>query len=579
MKQHQPGLDAIALEVLHNALLSMTEEAYVALMKSAYSTNIKERHDHSIMLTDPRGRLVAQPAQSLPVHLSSMLGLVVRVREKYPAAQIEQGDLFIGNDPYVAGGTHLPDIAMIMPVFAGDTQIAWVGNIAHHADIGGMAAGGLASVMTEIYQEGLRIPPIKLFRKGELQQDILDLLLLNVRLPQERRGDYFAQISSCRLGERRMREIARTIAPDQLLAAFDEIITRTARRMQYGFRRLRPGRYPIEDVLDGDAQGNLDIPIRLTIVVEGGEVTLDFRGSSPQVSGNINMTYNATQSAVCYALKALLDEDVPNNQGVLDSVAILCDDHSLLNCSFPAAVAQRTSGCQRIADMIVGALKDAVPELACGASNGSNTAAIFTGADPRTGQDYLYLETLGGGFGGRATKDGKDGVQVHITNTSNLPIEAIEAEYPLLVEAYELVADSAGPGTYRGGAGLRRIIRPVGHEARFTGFMERVRHRPWGIFGGGAGASGKFTIRSDDGGEAPLPGKPFSLPFGPSQRVVIETPGAGGYGDPSQRSAALLAADARSGLFSAEYLADNYGEAGAAASRQANLGRKAGADG
>jgi N-methylhydantoinase B len=552
--------DPITLEVLHNALLSVTEEVYVALMKSAYSTNIKERHDHSVMLTDPQGRLVAQPAQSLPVHLSSMLGLVESVLKKFPPDQIHEGDLFIGNDPYAAGGTHLPDINLASPIFAGGRLIAWLGNIAHHADIGGMAPGGLASVMTEIYQEGLRIPPIKLFRRGELQTDLLDILLLNVRLPEERRGDYFAQISACRLGERRMKELLDANSPELLHACFDEIIDRTARRMRDGFRRLRPGTYEIQDVLDGDAHGNLDIPIKLKIEVGDGTIRLDFRGSAAEVQGNINMTFNATQSAVCYALKALLDEDVPNNQGVLDSIEIVCDEHSLLNCSFPSAVAQRTSACQRIADMIVGVLKDAVPDLVCGASNGSNTAAIFTGIDPKTGQLYLYLETIGGGFGGRATKDGKDGVQVHITNTSNLPVEAIESEYPLLVERYELIDDSAGPGKYRGGTGLRRVIRPVGHEASFTGFMERVRHQPWGIFGGGEGASGRFFVESDAGKTKALDGKPFDVRFDPSQCVVIETPGAGGYGSPAERDPALVARDRRSGLFSPAYLSKHYGD-------------------
>jgi N-methylhydantoinase B len=551
--------DPIALEVLHNALLSITEEVYVALMKSAYSTNIKERHDHSVMLTDPRGRLVAQPAQSLPVHLSSGLGLIESLLKKYPLAEIAEGDLFIGNDPFTAGGTHLPDINMAMPVFVGGRLVAWISNIAHHADIGGMAPGGLASVMTEIYQEGLRIPPIRLFRKGELQTDMMDLLLLNVRLPEERRGDYVAQISACRLGERRLKELAQTTPPETLFAAFEEIIERTARRMRDGYRRLRPGVYQIEDVLDGDAQGNLDLPVKLRLEVGDGTVRLDFRGSARQVSGNINMTINALQSTVCYALKALLDEDVPNNQGVLDSVELVCDEGSLLNCAFPAAVAQRTAACQRIADMIVGALKEAVPDLACGASNGSNTAAIFTGTDPRTGQPYLYLETLGGGFGGRAGKDGKDGVQVHITNTSNLPIEAIEQEYPLLVESYELVVDSAGPGRHRGGAGLRRVIRPVGHEASFTGFMERVRYQPWGIFGGGPGASGRFLLRGPQGEERVLPGKPFDVRFGPEQSVAIETPGAGGYGDPAERDPELIRREKAGGLFTEDYLARHYG--------------------
>lgn len=559
MNMPQRTLDPIALEVLHNALLSVTEEAYVALMRSAYSTNIKERHDHSVMLTDATGRLVAQPAQSLPIHLASMLGLIKSIIEKFAPGEIHQGDIFVGNDPYAAGGTHLPDINMTMPVFAGNKLIGWICNIAHHADIGGMAAGGLAAVMTEIYQEGLRIPPIKLSRGGTLDKDLLDLLLLNARVPDERRGDYFAQISSCRLGERRLGELMSKYPTDILLAGFEEIIARTARRMRAGIRRLKSGTYHAADILDDDAQGNIDIPIKLTITVDDGRICLDFRGSSPQVQGNINMTFNTTQSAVCYTLKALLDEDVPNNQGVLDSIDIICDENSLLNCAFPAAVALRTAPCQRIADMIVGALKDAVPGLACGASNGSNTSAIFTGIDKRTKQTYLYLETLGGGFGGRATKDGKDGVQVHITNTSNLPVEAIESEYPLLVESYELVTDSAGPGKYRGGAGLRRVVRPLDHVASFTGFMERVRHQPWGIFGGGSGASGQLYVVDDDGIKTPLTGKPFDIHFGPERCVVIETPGSGGYGPPGERSDDLVEADARSGLFSADYMSRHYG--------------------
>lgn len=561
MTAQRKNLDPIALEVFHNALLSVTEESYVALMKSAYSTNIKERHDHSVMVTDVTGRLVAQPAQSLPIHLASMLGLIKSIRARFPAPEVHEGDIFVGNDPYAAGGTHLPDINMAMPVFADGRQVAWVCNIAHHADIGGMAAGGLAAAMTEIYQEGLRVPPIKLARKGQLDKDLLELLLLNARVPDERRGDYFAQISSCRLGERRLSELIGRYQADFVIAAFDEVIERTARRMKAGIRRLKSGVYRAEDVLDDDAQGTRDIPIKLIITVDGDRISFDFRGSSPQVPGNINMTFNTTQSAVCYTLKALLDQDVPNNQGVLDSIDIICDEHSLLNCSFPAAVALRTSPCQRVADMIVGALKDSVPDLACGASNGSNTSAIFTGIDPRTKRPYLYLETLGGGFGGRATKDGKDGVQVHLTNTSNLPVEAIESEYPLLVERYELVPDSAGPGRNRGGCGLRRVVRPLGHVASFTGFMERVTHRPWGIFGGSMGASGQFFIVNKDGTQSPLTGKPYDVKFGPDQCVVIETPGAGGYGPAGERSPELIAADRRSGLFSEEYMRRNYGSA------------------
>ena len=257
-------------------------------------------------------------------------------------------------------------------------------------------------------------------------------------------------------------------------------------------------------------------------------------------------------------MKALLDPDVPNNHGVLNSVEILCPEDSLLHCSFPAATAARAHACQRVVDLIIGAIKDAVPDLAVGAANGANTTAVFSGIDPRTEERYVYLETLGGGFGGRATKDGTDGVQVHITNSANLPVEAIEMELPLLVEAYELVADSGGAGTYRGGMGMRRAIRPLGHTCTFSGHGERFRHRPWGIFGGKEGATGRFLVIDDGGERTGLDSKPLGTDFTPSQQVIIETPGAGGYGPPAKREPEMLARDYRGGRFSAAYLKEHY---------------------
>ena len=551
-------IDPIALEILHNALLSVTEEAYVALMKSSYSANIKERHDHSIMLVDDEGRLVAQPAQSLPIHLSSGLGMMKALRRKFGAAEIHDGDIFVSNDPYVGGGTHLPDINMATPVFIGDELLCWICNIAHHADMGGVSPGSMSSDLTEIYAEGLRLPVVKLFERGELVRDILEIMLLNARVPEERRGDYYAQIAACRLGARRMREVAEVHSADRLRSAFDQIIERTRTRMRQSIRQIPPGVYTNEDYLDDDGHGTVDLLIKLRMEVGQGTITVDFRGSSSQTKGNINATFNAIESVICYTLKSLLDEDVPNNQGVLDSVEIIVDDGSLVNCSFPSGVSSRTAPCQRIADMILEAVKDVVPHLAVAHSNGSNTAAIFAGTDPRSGRDYVYLETIGGGFGGRATKDGKDGVQVHITNTSNLPVEAIEREYPLIVERYELVADSAGPGKYRGGAGLRRVLRPVDHTSTFTGLVERTRHHPRGIFDGGEGGLGRFYM-IEGGREIDLPSKPGRISVGPHQSIVIQTPGAGGYGNPRDRDPDLLDADRRSGLFSRGYLARHYG--------------------
>ena len=554
------ALDPITLEIILNALRSVTDETYAALMKSAYSTNIKERHDHSTAIMDLRGRLVVQAVESLPIHIASMNGLMECVLEKF-GDDICQGDIFVANDPHSAGGTHLPDINLATPVYLEGELQGFVCNIAHHADVGGMAPGSMAGGMSEIYQEGLRIPVIRLFRKGELQTDILDLLLLNVRVPIERRGDYFAQISACRLGERRLLEVIETYGSQIIQRAFDEIIQRTNRRMGDSIESIPDGVYQFKDLMDSDGLGAFDLPIYLKITISKRQAIFDFTGTAKQVNGNINVTLNATQAAVCYSLKALLDPEVPNNQGVLDSVEIIAPKGTLVNSVFPAPVAARANTCQRIIDVVLGALAEAFPEKTIAAANGANTTAVFSGTDPRTGQPYLYLETLGGGMGARAMKDGKDGVQVHITNTSNLPIEAIEMEYPLLVEEYSLVADSAGAGQYRGGMGLRRMIRPRAHECIFNGAGERFRHRPWGLFGGESGASGRFLLQDGQGENHRVDDKPNHVQVSPENVIVIETPGAGGFGLPKNRDRELLEKDQRTGKFSKSYLKKYYGSA------------------
>jgi N-methylhydantoinase B len=555
-------IDPITLEILSNGLRSVADETYIALMKSAYSTNIKERHDHSTAIVDPRGRLVVQAENSLAIHLGSMMGLMHTLLAKVPLDQIREGDIFAGNDPYAAGGSHLPDVNLAMPVFVGGELVCFVCNIAHHADIGGMAPGSMAGGMTEIYQEGLRIPCVRLFRAGDLVEDVFDILLLNARLPEERRGDYYAQVAACRLGARRVREIAEARGVGLLRAAFDEIIARTEARLRSALAAVPPGEYRFDDVMDDDGLGTVDIPIKLRIVVPRDpsreRVLFDFTGTGPQVKGNINSTITATQAGVLYALKALLDPDVPNNQGLFDVVEIVAPKGTLINAAFPAAVAARANTAQRIVDVVIGALAPAVPNAAVGAANGANTTAVFFGHDARRGRDYVYLETLGGGFGGRAAKDGKDGVQVHITNTSNLPVEAIEMEYPLLVESYGFVGDSGGPGKFRGGMGLRRVVRPVGHSMVFSGQGERFVHRPWGIFGGGEGGTGRFR-KLTAGGEQALPTKPLNVEVAPDEAVVVETPGAGGYGKPSDRAPDALRQDLISGKFSRDYLARHYG--------------------
>ena len=546
-------IDPITVEIVANGLRSVSDETFVALMKSAYSTNIKERRDHSTAICDAKGRLITQAETSLPIHIASMTGLMKHLLNDF-AGDIHEGDIFVSNDPHVAGGTHLPDINMAVPVFHHRKLVGFMCNIAHHADVGGMVPGSMAGGMSEIYQEGLRLPAIKLFRKGELQQDLLKLILLNVRVPQERRGDYFAQVAACRLGERRMHEIFAAYGEAVMLSVFDEIISRTARRMKSAIATIPDGSYSFSDVMDDDGMGTRDIPIRLRIDVKDDRIRFDFKGTSPQVTGNINVTYNATQASICYALKALLDPDVPNNQGILDLPEIIAENGSLVNAVFPAPVAARANTCQRIIDVIVGALAQALPQQVVGAANGANTTAVFSGIDPRTNAHYVYLETLGGGFGGRAEKDGTDGVQVHITNTSNLPVESIEMEYPLLVESYSLIEDSGGPGRYRGGMGLRRTISPVGHDCMFNGALERSTHKPWGVFGGGEGAGGRFLHVDASGTPKALATKPSGVLIRKQESVVVESPGAGGYGPPDERSAEAILTDRTSGKFSQGYV-------------------------
>ena len=552
------ALDPITLEIIWNSFRSVTDECFLTLQRSAFSTNIKERHDHSVAVLDSRGRLIVQAENALPIHLASIGGLVEILLDKY-SGDIAPGDIFIGNDPHVAGGTHLPDINLAAPVFDGETLIAFICNIAHHADVGGAVRGSMSGGLTEIYQEGLRIPVIRLYRKGELARDTLDLLLLNMRLPAERRGDLNAQIASCRLGIQRIEHLTVRFGIHLLLDAFEQIVERSRTRIRNAIGALPDGEWSYADMMDDDGVAAQDVLIKLTIRKTGQGLVFDFTGSDPQVPGNINLTANAVRSSVCYALKALLDPDMPNNEGVLQAFEIVAPVASIVNCRAPGSVALRANTCQRVVDIVLGAMSAVLPERIIASANGANTSMVFAGEDPSTGSPYVYLETLGGGMGGRNDRDGKDGVQVHITNTSNLPVEAIEMEYPLRVEEYSLVVDSGGAGRWRGGLGLRRVIRPVGHVCEFSGAGERFRRGPPGIFGGEAGKAGAFMLLRADGSMENLPGKLTSLILHPGDAVAVETPGAGGYGSPKERSREKLAEDLCSGKFTRRCIENHYG--------------------
>jgi N-methylhydantoinase B len=550
------AVDPITLEIVWNGLLSVTDECFITLMRSAYSTNIKERHDHSIAIADAKGRLIAQSQQSLPIHISSMTGLIAALLAKY-GDTIQEGDLFLANDPHVAGGTHLPDLNLAMPVFIEGRLVGLVANIAHHADVGGAAAGSMSGGLNEIWKEGLRIPVVRLMSQGVLQQELMDIILLNMRLPDERKGDINAQIAACRLGVDRVKALSDRYGLGVLEQSFDDIITRSTARMRTEIRKIPDGFYTFEDVLDDDGLEAKDVRFKLAVEKSGDRIVFDWTGSDPQVPGNVNLTFNATQSCVFFGLKAVLDPDLPNNQGVLDAVEIIAPLGSVANCVSPAAVALRANTCQRGIDVVLGALAQALPEKVIAAANGANTSAVFAGNDPTSGRPYVYLETLGGGMGARATKDGKDGVQAGITNTSNLPVEAIEMEYPLRVLEYGFVEDSGGAGRFRGGLGIRRVVTPVGHDCEFSGVGERFAHRPWGLFGGEPGATGQFHLSAAGGTTRRLANK-VRIPLRAGESVVVETPGAGGYGPPSERRPDALAEDERTAKFTPTFMAEHY---------------------
>jgi N-methylhydantoinase B len=559
MKSSNSRLDPITLEVVHNNLLSIADESFYALMRSAYSTNIRERHDHSACIIDAGGRAVALAPHAQPIHLASMQGQIRTILSMYSHSEMANGDIFVSNDPYAAKGTHLPDVNFATPIYWVGELVAFCCNVAHHADVGGIAPGSMASNVEEIYQEGLRIPVVRLFEKGEMNADIMRMILLNVRQPVERRGDYDAQVASCRLAARRLQALIAQQGLETLRAIFDALIERTERRVRSAIEGLPDGTYKFEDVMDDDGVGTFDIPIKLTVVVRGDEITFDFTGTSSQVKGNINIPLPATTSAVSYAMVALIDRDIASNEGVFNAIQVIAEPGSLVNPTFPAPVAARTHTAQRLCDIVIGALAPAIPKRAIGASNGANTSAFLFGTHPKTSEGYLYFETYGGGCGARSWKDGKDGVQCHIANTANMPTEVMETEFPVIVEEYALAEDTAGAGKYRGGLALRRVMRPRVAMTIFIGAGERFRNAPWGLFNGRPGACGKFSILNDDGPAENLPPKPPPMRCGAHQRIVVQTPGAGGYGDPKDRDLHLLALDWHSGKFSTDYMCTQYG--------------------
>jgi N-methylhydantoinase B len=525
-----PALDPITVEVIGAALSSIVEETGEALVRASYSTNIKERRDCSTALFDRQGRTLCQ-AEHIPIHLGSFIGIVPQILALHRLDDMRPGDVFIGNDAYKGGGTHLPDIVLAEPIFVDGAVAAWTVNLAHHSDF---ADRGHA----HIYQEGLRIPPIRLHRAGELQKDVLDLVLLNCQVPRERLSDLRAQMAANRVGVRRFQELCARNGLDVVLASGEALLDYAERKMRAGIAALPDGVYRFEDVFD-NPEFDEPLPLAVEITVEGDGITLAFDAPA-QVRAGINMTYTALLATVYYVVKSVVDPTVLPNAGLARPITVTAPEGTVLNCGHPAAVNGRVQTCQRVSDLILGALAKAAPDRVTACTNSTCTVATFSGA--RNGALWVYLETIGGGGGARPAADGLDGIHVHTTNTSNLPVEALELEYPLVLVKYELVDDSAGPGRQRGGMGLRRVYR-ANEECLVRLDVSRIHSRSWGLDGGGPAAGGSVVYG---------PGvEPFVKGSGrlrPGEWLEIVTPGGGGYGPVSQRAAASLKADEMDGI-------------------------------
>ena len=523
-------VDPTELEIFKNLFHSVAEEMGAALRRSAFSPNIKERRDYSCAVFDGQGRAVAM-GDHMPVHLGSMPASVAAAME---ALALGPGDVAMLNDPF-AGGTHLPDITMVEPVFvhrgvSGAKQpLFYVANRAHHADIGGAQPASMG-LSEEIYQEGLRIPPVHLVRRGRIERDVLAMILANVRTPQEREGDLTAQIAACRLGERRLTEIAGKYGVRKTGFYLDALQQYSARLMRAALQCIPDGVYRAEDCLDDDGYSDEPLRLRVAITIRGQRAQVDFAGTAPACRGSMNAVIAITRSAVFYVFRCLLGEEVPACAGLMDPIEVVGPKGSIVNAQPPVAVAAgNVETSQRIVDVLLRALAQALPREIPAASCGTMNNLSFGGMDPRTGQPFAYYETIAGGMGARPRSDGLSGVHTHMTNSLNTPIEALESAYPVRVRRYSLRRGSGGAGRFKGGDGIVREIEFL-TETRASILSDRRRFAPYGLAGGKPGKPGKNELLLPSGKKQPLPSKAvFTASRGSILR--IETPGGGGWGE------------------------------------------------
>ena len=535
-------VDKVTIEVIRHYLEYTAEEMGIVLRNSAYSPNIKERMDHSCAIFDAKGQMIAQ-AEHIPVHLGAMPLAVKSMLETF-SDNLYPGDMIIFNDPY-RGGTHLPDVTLIAPIFYENEIVGFVANRAHYSDIGGKTPGSMPGDAREIFEEGLIIPPVKLVSKGEIVKDVLRIILANTRTPRIRKGDIYAQIAANIRGIRRIHKLLEKYGVNEFHTAVEEILNYSERRMRKEISKLPSGEFTGEDFLDDDGVEDRPIRIFVTVKIKGDGIEFDFTGTDHQVKGSINAPLAVTLSCSYYVLRAVTDPTIPANEGAYRPLKVIAPEGTVVNAKPPAAVAGgNVETSQRIVDALLKAFAKIVPERIPAASQGTMNNIAIGGIDPRTGKPFTFYETIGGGFGGRRGLDGVDGVHSHMTNTMNTPIEEIERRYPIMILKYSLRPNSGGLGQWRGGLGIERIYKILA-PATLSLLGDRHKFPPWGLNNGEPGAPGEYILIRK-GRKIKLRSKQI-INVDAGDIIIIRTPGGGGYGDPSKRSKEMITDDIRDG--------------------------------
>jgi N-methylhydantoinase B len=551
------AVDPITLEVIRNKLDDVANEMEITLLKSSHSPIVKEGLDASAAIFDARGQQVAQATAS-PIHLGMIIPAVQRFVELFPPETMQEGDAYILNDPF-DGGTHLPDLVVSVPVFADGEPIALSTAITHHQEMGGRSPGSTPMDATEIFQEGLRVPPLKLFDAGEPNPTLLAMIERNVRIPETVIGDIYGQLAACHAGRQGILSLLARYGPDTLAAAMDELLDRAERLTREAIARIPDGTYHFVDYLDNDGI-DLDRRIRLeaTVTIDGSDFLVDMTGTDPQVKGPINCVPASTLSGIYYVVKIATDPTIPNNAGCYRPVTAILPKGSIVNAEPPAAVNARAVVVRRTVDVLLGALARALPGILPASSNGHPLVMSMGGTDPETGKQYVTAEIGTGGMGARPGKDGIETIQTDTSNAQNVPVEALELEFPVRVGCYRMRKDSGGPGTWRGGLGFEKSFEVLRGELRVSHRGERHYTAPWGVFGGAAGASSRSLLVRADGTEEALPSK-RDLTIVPGDRLQVWTTGGGGYGDPLERDPDRVLEDVIDQKVSGKCAEERYG--------------------